>query len=141
MPASSSRVRSAALAGYACSMRSTSGPAALALRGRVRGRLRTALLVAAVGELVVDKLPFAPNRTEPPAWAGRIITGAITGAAVAGPAGAGAAGLAAGAGTYVNFRLRGQLPTLLRRPDAVIALGEDAICLAALAFATRRPGR
>ena len=118
-------------------MRSLSGPAVLAARGRVRGRLRSALLVAGAGEVVVDKLPFAPNRTDPPAWGGRIVTGAITGATVAGPAGAAAGAVAAGAGTYVNFRLRAWLPGALGRPDAVVALGEDAVCFGTLALVTR----
>jgi len=44
---------------------------------------RIALLLAA-GEMIADKLPFMPNRTDPPGLVTRFISGAICGIAVAG---------------------------------------------------------
>jgi uncharacterized membrane protein len=47
------------------------------------GSARTTLLLA-VGEMIADKLPFMPNRTDPPGLVARFISGAICGMAVAG---------------------------------------------------------
>src|ERR1044071_10492452 len=40
------------------------------------------LTLLAVGEIMFDKLPNAPNRTAPPGLIGRIVTGGFTGACV-----------------------------------------------------------
>src|SRR5262245_61079427 len=42
-----------------------------------------ALTLLAVGELVFDKLPWAPSRTEPVGLIGRIVFGALSGAVIA----------------------------------------------------------
>ena len=39
--------------------------------------------VLAVGELIADKLPFMPNRTDPPGLLARFIAGAVCGMAIA----------------------------------------------------------
>jgi uncharacterized membrane protein len=130
-----------ALVGVACSMRSTAGPALLAVRGRISGRPRIAVLAAAAGELVVDKLPVAIDRIEPPAVAGRVASGAYTGHAIAGRAGLGAGAMAAAVGSFVTWRVRGSLVRRTGLPDAVVAIGEDAAALAAAAFATRALSR
>jgi hypothetical protein len=131
----------AALAGLASSMRTFSSPGLLAVRGRISGRPRAAVLLAEAGEIVADKLPAATNRTETPALAGRILAGAYTGRAVAGPAGIAAGGLAAAVGTFATFRLRKLVVARTGLPDPVVALGEDAAALAIAAFATRPSGK
>lgn len=90
------------------------------------------ITLSAVGELVVDKLPFVPPRTDPASLAGRLLFGAIAGAAGArslggsvasgGALGAIASGVSAIAGT--TYR-RG-LPHITGLPDIVLALAEDA---------------
>lgn len=100
---------------------------------------RAVLVLAAVGELVVDKLPATPARTKPLPLGGRIVSGAIAGAALGtlrGPDGwrrgalLGAVGGAVGsfAGTYLRA---GGASTGL--PDLVFALVEDAATIACAA--------
>jgi hypothetical protein len=109
----------------------TTGPwAGLVVRHRVRGRaLRRALGAAAVGEMVADKLPFVPPRSDPPALAGRVISGAVAGRVVAGLWGAGVGAAAAAATTYPSQRARALLGEHTPFPDAAIALMEDAVVL------------
>jgi hypothetical protein len=57
----------AALAGLGSSMRTFAAPAALSLHGRITGKPRIAVLVAASGELVMDKAERATDRTDAPA--------------------------------------------------------------------------
>jgi|SRR5579875_1169466 len=93
---------------------------------------RALLVLAAAGELVADKLPATPSRTQPGALLGRLTVGAVVGGAlgtvpggVGAPVGAvlGAAGALAGsfAGRWVRT---GGTATGL--PDLVFALVEDA---------------
>jgi uncharacterized membrane protein len=85
-----------------------------------------------VAELVTDKLPFTPSRTRPGPFAGRIISGALSGAALA--AGTGESltlGVLLGAlgavlGTLGGYRARVGLVSSLKVPDYVVALAEDA---------------
>jgi hypothetical protein len=80
-------------------MRSFSGPAALALRGRlVRGPAKVAVLAGAAGELLADKAPLAPPRTSPPSLAFRTLSGGVVGRELAGD-GQREARLAGAAGT------------------------------------------
>ena|SRR5437588_1491865 len=82
-------------------------------------RVTTILCLGALGEIVVDKLPFVPSRTVPPVLTWRIATGAFLGALIAAAEGesaplgglAGSAGAAAGAygGVAVRTTL-GRLP-------------------------------
>jgi hypothetical protein len=109
----------------------------LAIRGRISGRPRTAVLLMTGGELLADKTPMATNRFEPPALAGRVAAGAYTGARVAGPAGVAAGAVAAAVGSYATFRVRKLVVEHTGLPDPVVALGEDAAALAIAAFATR----
>ncbi len=91
---------------------------------------------SAVGELVVDKLPFVPSRLEPGPLAGRVVIGGAAGAVLAAeahrPIGLGAAAGAAGGalGSYLGYwgRLLAGRGTGL--PDAVVAVAEDAIGVA-----------
>ena len=98
-------------------------------------RVGTALALAAIGELVADKLPKTPNRTDPPALIARGISGAFAGAALSGSGrnekikGAVLGGIAAIGAAYGMYYLRAWLVKRTGVPDAVVAIGEDAIAL------------
>jgi uncharacterized membrane protein len=91
----------------------------------------TALL--ALGELIVDKIPWAPGRTSSIALAGRAISGALAGGTIARsrgrawqiPALVGAA--AAIGAAYGAYELRKRAVKATGLPDSVFALVEDAI--------------
>ena len=134
----------AALLAAATGLRSSAAPAFLS-RAASCGRLslpgrplllrrlgdpRVAALLAAAlaGEMVADKLPFVPDRTSPPALAGRMLSGALAGAAVA------------AASAHAGYRLRGYAAGR-GLPDLPVALAEDAAVLACgAAFLRRRAG-
>jgi uncharacterized membrane protein len=129
----------AGLLGGASGLRTFAGAATLAAGGRLRlsPKLRTALMVAAAGELVGDKLPFTPARTAALPYLGRIAAGAICGAVVAGPLG-GALGAGTGAtATQAGYRARRYLTTRRGASDLLVALLEDAVALGAARAATR----
>jgi uncharacterized membrane protein len=102
--------------------------------------------LAALGELIGDKLPSAPSRTKPPGLIARVVFGAFCAmilastidtsiylAAILGAIGA-------VTGTFAGWWVRTRAVTALRCPDFPIALLEDAItltgsCLVALIFA------
>lgn len=96
--------------------------------------------VAALAELVADKLPRTPNRTSAGPLIGRILLGGLSGAAIGIASGssllAGAVLGALGAvlGAYAGYHARRRLVSGLGVKDIVIAVGEDlfAICLAYL---------
>ena len=98
------------------------------------------LAAAAVGELVADKLPRTPNRTDPGPFIARILTGGLSGAAlVAGTGGSLVAGAIAGAlggaaGTLGGYRVRTGLVRTLGVPDYVVAIGEDLVAVAGAAL-------
>lgn len=135
----------AALLSAASGLRSSSGPAFLA-RAASRGDLslpeglplrllRSPLAAALAGEMVVDKLPFVPDRTSPPALAGRMVSGALAGSLLFREAGrrawAGAllGAAVAAASAHAGYRLRGHATGRLGLPDLPVALAEDAIVL------------
>jgi uncharacterized membrane protein len=126
----------AALAGLSCGMRTFAAPAAFAARGRLTGGLRVATLLAAAGELTLDKLPQAGARTDPPALAGRIAAGALSGAAIAGPAGAASGALAAIAGAHAFMHARRLVVDATGLADPLVAVGEDVLAYIAAAVAT-----
>jgi uncharacterized membrane protein len=91
------------------------------------------LSLLAVGELIGDQLPSTPSRTMPLPFAGRIVSGALSGAAVATAGGTMARGALAGIagaviGTLGGHAFRARLAAAFRsdRPAAVI---EDVIAL------------
>ena len=102
---------------------------------------RAVIILAAVGELVADKLPMTPSRTKPFALLGRIATGAVAGAAIgtlSGPdgwrQGAVLGGLGGVIGSFAGALLRsGGAATGL--PDIVFALVEDAATVTGSAVA------
>ncbi|HEU5014347.1 MAG TPA: DUF4126 family protein [Roseiflexaceae bacterium] len=87
----------------------------------------------ALGELVADKLPQTPNRTDAPALIGRMISGggvgALLGALHDQPAWLCAicGSVAAAAETFATFYLRRGLGQALPIPDPLIALLEDGL--------------
>ena len=89
--------------------------------------------VAALAELVNDKLPKTPSRKVPPAFIARIVMGALCGAAIGAAGGTLMGGLIAGgvgavAGTLGGAEFRGRLARAAGR-DLPIALLEDAIAI------------
>ena len=94
--------------------------------------LLTALMLA---ELVADKLPRTPSRTQPGPFIGRIVTGGLAGAALLGGTGGSLAlgallgALGAVAGTLGGYRARTGLVRMLGVPDYVVALAEDAVAV------------
>lgn len=96
----------------------------------------------AIGELIVDKLPSTPDRTDPPGLAARAVSGAISGAALAGgrswPA-ALAGAMGAVVATYAGYTLREKLADALGHDFPVAAVedliafgGATMVCLAQL---------
>lgn len=91
--------------------------------------------VAALGELVVDKLPSTPSRKTPPGFIARIVSGAVSGAALASTTGHWLPGLAAGIvgavlGTLGGASVRRWLAIGFAR-DWPAALIEDAVAILA----------
>ncbi len=126
--------------GLAAGGRATLGIGApVVARGPLAARVLLGLAV--VGELVGDKLPQTPDRTEPGSLAGRAVSGAIGGAVLARRAGRGPVpaavlgGAAALAGSFLGIGWRraavGHLPAV---PAALI---EDAAVLGLAACAVR----
>jgi uncharacterized membrane protein len=91
-------------------------------------------LALAVGELIADKLPFMPSRTDPPGLIARFIAGAICGVAVASKRSrnekimsAVVGGTAAVAAAYAGYQYRKHV----HLPPFVAALLEDAVAVSA----------
>jgi uncharacterized membrane protein len=136
MPTSPSRQREAAvLLGLAVGLRTFSAPSALALRQRPLNGARRALLVAALGELIADKLPATPSRLERRGLTGRVLSGAASGQLVAGPRGAARAVVAALAGAFAGSTVR------KRRPGVLVAVCEDGVAIALAGAGAARAAR
>jgi uncharacterized membrane protein len=94
---------------------------------------RWVLTLAAIGELINDKLPKTPSRKVPPQFITRIITGGLSGAAIGASRQSLAGGLIAGAigavaGTLGGAELRSWLSRTIGK-DLPAALIEDAIAI------------
>jgi uncharacterized membrane protein len=94
------------------------------------------LSVAAIGELINDKLPKTPSRKAPVPFAVRVLMGALCGAALGAPGQALFGGLVAGAlggvaGTLGGYEFRSRLVKVTGGKDFPIALLEDAIAICA----------
>jgi uncharacterized membrane protein len=91
------------------------------------------LALAGAGELVVDKLPFLPPRTDPAPLLGRLVLGAVAGAVVCAegrgslPVGAGLGAAGAFAGSHAGYQFRRLLTQRLKIPALVAGLAEDAL--------------
>ena len=130
-------------------LRSFSGPAfvgraasqgRLDLKGSPLGflgskRLSQALMVMALGELLVDKLPVTPSRTSPPVLLWRAVSGGLVGAASFASAGRSAStGVAIGSSAAIAAGFAGEgLRSLVGEKtglsDPLVALAEDAVVL------------
>ena len=91
------------------------------------------LSIAALGELVADKLPSTPSRKQPPSFAFRIVSGSISGAAIGISRGSLLPGLIGGAigaiiGTLGGAVARSSLAKMFGK-DLPAALLEDAIAI------------
>lgn len=92
------------------------------------------LSVAAIGELVNDKLPRTPSRKAPGPSIARVLSGALCGAALGATRQALIGGLVAGAlgamaGTLGGYELRAWLVRAIGGNDLPVALLEDAIAI------------
>jgi uncharacterized membrane protein len=138
------------LIGVVCGLRSMTAPAAVCW-GAHLGWLHFAgtklafidspitlvlFTLAALGEIVADKLPNTPARTAPPGLIARIVFGAACAGALAVSAG-GNVGVACGlgvagaiVGTFGGYRVRHALTANGKLPDLPVALVEDVIAVA-----------
>jgi uncharacterized membrane protein len=90
--------------------------------------------IAAIGELVNDKLPKTPSRKVAPQFIARVVTGALSGAAIGASQQSLVGGLIAGAvgavvGTLGGAEFRGRLVAAIGGKDLPIALIEDIIAI------------
>ena len=107
------------------------------------GQAVSVLTPMAIGELVADKLPATPSRTEPVGLAARAVSGAVSGAALAGgrsPEAALAGAVGSIAATYLGYLVRTKLSKAVGKDwpvaavEDVLAFGGAAlVCLAAMA--------
>jgi uncharacterized membrane protein len=93
------------------------------------------LSLAAIGELVTDKLPKTPSRKAPPSFIARVVSGVLCGAAIGLSKNSLALCLVAGVigavlGTLGGYECRVRLVRALGGNDLPIALLEDAIAIA-----------
>lgn len=111
--------------------RSWLAPAMLA-SAQVPGPVVTAMQVLAAGEMLADKHPRMPARTDPMPLAGRIISGAFTAASHAAPnrrAQVAIAGAIGGyCGTWLFFHLRRAIAARVG-PGVAAGVIEDAIAI------------
>jgi uncharacterized membrane protein len=89
----------------------------------------------AIGELIADKLPFIPGRTQPGPLVVRILFGALCGLAIcisgaASPLMGGLlGGLGAVAGAFAGYNYRRLLSSGSMLPDLLLALLEDLVAV------------
>lgn len=97
----------------------------------------------AVGELVSDKLPWTPNRTEIPGLAARVVSGAVIGGSVASgykksvPAGIALGALAAVAAAYAGQNIRRAVSSESGVPSSLLGAVEDLIAVVIATVALR----
>lgn len=136
--------------GILSGMRSMSSPAFLAayIRKKQPGTLRGSALrhlgspvvggfltLMAGGELVADKLPGIPARTDPAPLSGRMMSGAFVGAVISRmrrrsmPGGALLGAASAVVGSFAAYHARRALTEDGGVPGPLVALAEDALAL------------
>lgn len=132
--------------GIVAGMRSLMAPALVARKAAsdpeglpevlTRPQTRTALEVMAAGELIADKLPFAPSRLALPSLAFRAVSGALIGAAFASSRraspgkGALVGALGAVASAYAAYHVRQIVDKKLKVADPLVGAAEDALAAA-----------
>ncbi len=139
MSAAGAGARRAAALGAVTGARTFLAPTALALRGRLGRPAKAVLPVLAAGELVGDKLPFAPPRVAGPGLLARVASGALSGRVCAGARGARVGAAFALAGTYPSQALRAQVVGRTPLPDPAFAVAEDLAGIALAASASTEP--
>lgn len=93
------------------------------------------LKVMAAGELIADKLPFAPPRTDPGGLGARAVSGGVCGAAVflaegeRAEIGAALGAASAVLSSFLCMNLRRMIGKAAKLPDPVVALAEDGLAL------------
>ena len=131
----------AAALGFVAGLRSQMPLAALSLamvrggRGGFLGNrfVASGLCLAALGEMVGDKLPVTPSRLQPGSLGGRLMFGTLAAALLSrqmsSPAVFGATLGASGAlvGSYAGYHSRASLTRVTGAPDAVWAVAEDTV--------------
>lgn len=133
---------SAAMLGAGSGMRTTAAP--FAARWKRTGTFPVSSAFALAGELVVDKLPFTPARTNGGQLGARMTAAGFatrsleSSSAVERAAFVGIAALAACGTAYLMMRARKALVERTGIPDALVALAEDALALTLVLAATRR---
>lgn len=94
----------------------------------------------ALGELIADKLPFIPSRTEPGPVVVRLLSGGLSGACLGWSAtqswmnGAAAGAIGAIIGAFAGYHIRRRLTTGAGMKDFFVALPEDLIALVLACF-------
>jgi uncharacterized membrane protein len=131
MPSPDRKILAAALLGAAGGMRSLTPEAVLVARGKGTrdATARRAILLAAAGELVADKLPWVPARIKPGPYLGRISSGAFSGRSVAGQDGALAGAAASAITTFLGYQARMAARRRSAARGFVAALVEDALAI------------
>jgi len=110
-----------------------------------RPRIARVLPINAIGEILVDKLPWVPSRVQPAALVPRLLSGVATGSALYRggdrPAWRGAllGALGAWLGSFAGNRGRGYAAKATGQPDFIFALAEDAIAIGGAWLVLRRP--
>jgi uncharacterized membrane protein len=100
--------------------------------------------IAAIAELIGDKLPFTPSRLTPGPLAARIIIGALCGATLVSAdapspiLGAVAGAIGGLAGAFAGYRVRVGTVSALELPDVLVALTEDAVAILGAIFIASR---
>lgn len=98
---------------------------------------RNLLSMLAASEMIADKTPLIPDRTEPVSLIGRAVLAGICGAAIAEQQGSSRVGsalissLTAVGSTFFSYKLRKKVGALTRVPDPLLGLMEDAMVLTA----------
>ena len=144
--------------GFVCGLRALTAPAVVAWAAHLhRIDLNPTMLrfmgataavatftLLAVGELIADQLPSAPNRTDLSGLIPRILLGALCGASLLASQSQSIAigsllGAAGGvAGAFGGFQARTRLVKKLKLPDFVIATLEDVFAIGAGIFVVSR---
>ncbi len=100
-------------------------------------RVSALLGMAAVGEMIADKLPFVADRTDLGPLVGRAVSGALVGAAIFTNegeqplTGAAIGAVTAIASTLLSYQLRTRATSMLRIPNVLAGLLEDGIVVGA----------
>jgi uncharacterized membrane protein len=97
---------------------------------------RTAALlkIFAMGEVLMDKLPFTPDRTDAAPLIGRVVLGGLVGAAVSKDnwiQGGAVGAIGALAATYAAHYIRKSLHDEQHIPDVLLGVAEDALVVGA----------